>query len=114
MEAGDNHNRTQRCECFDLSEIHMNAGHAAEIIRGADLNSYTKIGFIGGDGTIHEALQVSKISELIQLCPRVCLTEQTGTSMSGFRWFPFRLELEMHSPDPLVRSPRLQLLILES
>lgn len=32
-------------------------GHATEIIRGADLNSYTMIGFIGGDGTIHEALQ---------------------------------------------------------
>jgi len=32
-------------------------GHAEEIIKGLDLNTYTMIGFIGGDGTIHEAIQ---------------------------------------------------------
>lgn len=39
----------------DFSTQHK--GHATEIIQNADLSRYAMIGVVGGDGTIHEALQ---------------------------------------------------------
>ena len=41
------------------SFVCVRSGHCVELLRDVELSSYTMIGILGGDGTIHEALQVT-------------------------------------------------------